>query len=205
MNNISDKQKKLIGLIIDAGELPHNPPSTVIDTTSEELTVYRQGRIDPTKISDYEFKTSDSVETTIQIGESFMQGILKKNTEDPILILLNGEMGAGKTHFTKGIARALGISQVIKSPTYTYVNEYKFSHQPRTGILYHFDAWRIQSKEDLEALHFKDWIKDGNVIVVEWPSVVMNLDEETFKKSNYIYIDFVNLEKDNREIKIYSF
>ena len=52
-NNLSKKQKSLIDLVIDAGELPHNPPSTVIDTTSEELTVYRKGRIDPTKIKDY--------------------------------------------------------------------------------------------------------------------------------------------------------
>ena len=65
------------------------------------------------------------------------------------------------------------------------------------------DAWRIQSKEDLDLLGFEKWFTTGNIIVVEWPSVVMNLDENFFENNQYFYIDFVILNNNQREIRTY--
>lgn len=206
LGNISDKQKDLVDLIIDAGELPHNPTSTVIDTTTEELTIHRQGRIDPTRISKVENRNSKSEQETIQLGEEIMKANINKLPEKPVVFLLNGELGSGKTHFTKGIAKALGIDRVIKSPTYTYVNEYNIPESKVPGPkLLHFDAWRIQSEDDLKALRFPEWFKPGNVIVIEWPSVIMNLDEKFFEHHDYIYIDFLTEKADDRIIRVYSF
>lgn len=198
LENLSEKNKELIDLIIDAGELPKNPPSTVIDTTSNDLTILRAGRIDPLKTKLLNTISTQSVEETIKVGENIAKEYYSESS--PLLILLNGELGAGKTHLTKGIAKHLGIEQVIKSPTYNYVNEYKFNNHK----LYHMDAWKIQSKEDLSSLGFYKWFEKGNVIVIEWPSVVMNLDIDFFEKISYLYIDFINHNVDTRQLKLYS-
>lgn len=198
LNNLPDKNKELIDLIIDAGELPKNPPSTVIDTTSSELTILRSGRINPLNTELIKTIESTSEIDTIQIGKTMGSELIQK--KEPNLILLSGELGAGKTHFTKGLAKPIGIEQVIKSPTYNYVNEYQF----KSGIMYHMDAWRIQSKEDLNSLRFYDWFKPGNIIVIEWPSVIMNLDEQFFDKLNYNFVEFINKNSTQREIRIYA-
>lgn len=198
IENLPKKSLDLIDLVIDAGELPKNPPSTVIDTTSNDLTIIRQGRIDPTKTTLIESFKSKSEQDTINFGESFFKKIYSKDNAN--LILLSGEMGSGKTHITKGFAKALGILNIIKSPTYNYVNEYKF----KDSILYHMDAWRIQNKEDLDALGFYSWFKNGNAVVVEWPSVIMNLDTQFFEKLSYFYIEFINTDESTREIRVYK-
>ncbi len=218
LDNLSQKQKNLVDLIIDAGELPHNPPSTVIDTTTEELAIYRQGQLDPTKISKSEIRNSKNVEDTENIGRDLVRNEIDKKINKPIIFLLSGELGAGKTHLTKGVAKELGITQIVKSPTYNYVNEYKFSYQwsvisnqssansqlkTDNSKLYHFDAWRIQNLEDLKALEFENWFKPGNVIVIEWPTVIMNLDPKFFEGKSYIYVDFINLSDSEREVRIY--
>lgn len=198
LDNIPKKNAELIDLIIDGGTLPRNPPSTVIDTTTNDLTIIRAGRIDPVKSKLVNTITTNSVDETITAGKKFIEENYSENT--PLLILLNGELGAGKTHITKGMAEALGISQVIKSPTYNYVNEYKF----KDNKLYHMDAWKIQNKQDLEALGFYEWFKKGNVIVVEWPSVIMALDEEFFENLKYIFVEFINTGVESRQLKFYS-
>lgn len=221
LTQISDKQKKLIDLIIDAGKLPQNPPSTVIDTTTEELVVYRKGRIDPIEFESIESKETTSDYDTIQYGSELIKKIMKmQNDNDYLVILLNGELGAGKTHFMKGIAKGLGINQVVKSPTYNYVNEYKFplssdSNEPdysgnllndysNKGKLIHFDAWRIQSLDDLKALGFYDWFKGNTIVVIEWPSVISNLDTTFFDSIDYYYIDFLNLGNNKRSIRVFK-
>jgi L-threonylcarbamoyladenylate synthase len=197
LNNISKKQEQLIDLIIDAGELPKNPPSTVIDTTTDDLAIYRTGQINPVELTLLSTKKAKSEEDIIQIGYN----ILKEYNSN--IILLNGELGSGKTHFTKGIARSLNINQVIKSPTYNYINEYKLENG---GKLIHFDAWRIQSKEDLTALGFYSWLEDNkNTVVIEWPTVISNLDNDIFESlENYLYIDIIKTNELDREVRIYK-
>jgi len=199
LDNIPEKNKNLIDLIIDAGELPKNPPSTVIDTTTNDLTILRVGRIDPLKTKLIDTLSSNSEEDTIAIGHNLVKDYYNKFS--PLVILLNGELGAGKTHLTKGVALQLGIKQIIKSPTYNYVNEYSFGIQNK---LYHVDAWKIQSKHDLDLLGFYEWFRAGNIIVIEWPSVIMNLDESFFNKFDYLYIEFTNTDYNQRDIKIFK-
>lgn len=196
--DLSNSKKELIGLVIDVGELPKNPPSTVIDTTTDDLKIYRQGRINPSQMTNEELRITNNVEETIQFGEELVKRIHVESK--PTVILLNGELGAGKTHFTKGIAKGLDIEQMIKSPTYNYVSEYKVDNK----YLFHFDSWRIQNKEDLNALDFHGWFKPGNTVVIEWPSVAMSLDEKFFDNLQYYYVDFIILDENKREIRVYK-
>ena len=88
-------------------------------------------------------------------------GSLCQGTE---LILLSGELGAGKTTFTKGLASGMGLKDLVTSPTFTYLNIY----EQGPLRLCHYDLYRIHSPEDLEALGFYDYLGEA-VIAVEWP------------------------------------
>ena len=89
------------------------------------------------------------------------------------VIAYKGGLGAGKTAFTRGLARGLGISQRVTSPTYTIANEY-------TGgrlTLFHFDMYRIGSSEELFDIGWEDYLQRGGVCAVEWSENVFDAME----------------------------
>lgn len=81
-----------------------------------------------------------------------------------IVIAFQGDLGAGKTAFTRGIARGLGIEESVTSPTYTIVNEYLSGRLP----LFHFDMYRLGSSEELFDIGWEDYLSRGGVCAVEW-------------------------------------
>jgi tRNA threonylcarbamoyladenosine biosynthesis protein TsaE len=103
---------------------------------------------------------ANSVEETINAGKHFADKLKSNST-----VLMYGEMGAGKTHFVKGIAKGLGITDNITSPTFALVNSY--------NNLHHFDLFRIQSEEDLYAIGFYDY---SGIVIVEWAENVPELE-----------------------------
>lgn len=80
------------------------------------------------------------------------------------IIAYRGELGAGKTAFTRGLARGLGISMRVTSPTYTIVNEYTGGRLP----LFHFDMYRLHDADDLFDIGWEDYLERGGVCAVEW-------------------------------------
>lgn len=76
------------------------------------------------------------------------------------VVLLDGEMGAGKTVLAQGIARGLGVCEDVLSPTYAYVNSY--------APMFHFDCYRIESVRQAEELGFADYFEAGKICLVEW-------------------------------------
>ncbi len=109
-----------------------------------------------------EIKTNSSEETesaAAQLAEQISAGDV---------ILLRGEMGAGKTIFTKGLCRALGVSDYVTSPTFTVVNEYEGARFP----VYHFDMYRIEDEDELIEIGFEEFLQSGGVCVIEWPQNV---------------------------------
>lgn len=101
---------------------------------------------------------STSVEDTQRLGE-LLGGLLMAGD----LVLLEGGLGAGKTAFTQGIGRGLGVVGTINSPTFTLLKEYA-GRLP----LYHFDLYRIEDPDELESLGFDDYFAGDGVSVVEW-------------------------------------
>lgn len=174
-DNISAKQKDLIDLVIDAGQLPINEPSTVIDTTSDDPIVLRQGEI---KLKDKNEVLSRSEENTQNVGKELWQKYESYKDKRAIVFALQGEMGTGKTQFTKGLAKAMGIKEVVTSPTFALENDYIAGKIN----LAHFDAWRMQDSGELKALGFEDLIKNKSVVSIEWAEKVADeirkFDEE---------------------------
>lgn len=92
------------------------------------------------------------------------------------LVTLSGELGAGKTAFTKAVAKALGITDTVNSPTFVLEKIYKLGHpMSKFKNLVHIDAYRLESGADLAALAFADLMRDpGNLILLEWPEMVQD-------------------------------
>ena len=109
-----------------------------------------------------EFFTKTAVETE-NVGFNYAKTLNKND-----VILLKGEMGAGKTVFTKGLAKGLGIQDSITSPTYAYMNDYN-------GVLYHYDCYRLSSGEDAEALGLTDYFYAGGICVIEWSENIIDV------------------------------
>ncbi|WP_291966061.1 tRNA (adenosine(37)-N6)-threonylcarbamoyltransferase complex ATPase subunit type 1 TsaE [Caloramator sp.] len=108
------------------------------------------------------------------------------------VISLNGDLGAGKTHLTKGIAAGLGVDDYITSPTFTIVNEY-MGRLP----FYHFDVYRIDDIYEMYEIGFDEYLYGDGVCVVEWGDMV----EELLPK-NKIYIYIKKLDDSIREVQI---
>lgn len=98
-----------------------------------------------------------------------LAALIAKYLKPNMTILLEGQLGAGKTTFTKGIAEALGIKRVIKSPTYTLIKEYTDGRLP----LYHMDLYRMEDAED-EELGLDEYFYGGGVAIVEWGSFMQD-------------------------------
>ena len=90
-------------------------------------------------------------------------------------VLLEGEMGAGKTVFAKGLAKGLGIEEEVTSPTYAYMNDYD-------GRLFHYDCYRIESPEQAEALGLCDYFYGKGICVIEWAENIAEVLPEHCKR-----------------------
>lgn len=107
--------------------------------------------------------------TTRNIAAQFMRFQLEHLKDSCVVFLLEGDYGAGKTQFVKGIAHALGIEKSIVSPSYVYMCEYKYESEVTKGKLIHVDAWRVEQQSDFELIGIQEFIRPGNVLAMEWP------------------------------------
>ena len=90
------------------------------------------------------------------------------------VVAYTGDLGAGKTAFTRGLARGLDISERVTSPTFTIVNEYEGGRLP----LFHFDLYRLSSSDELFDIGWEDYLSRGGVCAVEWSENVADALEE---------------------------
>ena len=105
------------------------------------------------------------------------------------VVILDGEMGAGKTVFTKGVALGLGIEEEVTSPTYAYMNDYD-------GVLFHYDCYRIESVEQAETLGLGDYLDMGGICIVEWAQNIAPLLPKNCKR-----VCIKKLNENQREIE----
>lgn len=106
---------------------------------------------------------SNSYEETQNIAAEFAK---KLNPGD--IITLDGDLGAGKTAFTGGIAKGLGIEGYVTSPTFTIVNEYHGGNMP----LFHFDVYRLEAMDDLYDIGWEDYLSQNGICVIEWADII---------------------------------
>ena len=108
------------------------------------------------------------------------------------VLAYRGDLGAGKTAFTRGLARGLGCTDMVTSPTYTIVNEYLSGRLP----LFHFDMYRLRSSDDLWDIGWDDYLDRGGVCAVEWSE---NVDDAM---ENAIFVTIEKTGEDSRRIII---
>ena len=111
--------------------------------------------------------------------------VVAKNIKAGDVVLLKGDLGAGKTNFTKGLAKSLGIEEIVTSPTFTILNE----HYGNDLNLYHFDFYRLEDENELKELGFDEFIgKTDGICVIEWFEKAPSILPKTF-----IYIEIEKL------------
>ena len=118
-----------------------------------------------------------SFEETIKIAYEYAKTLTPGD-----VVILDGEMGAGKTVFVKGVAKFLGITDEITSPTYAYMNEYDEK-------LYHYDCYRLSSGEDAEALGLTDYFYLKGICLIEWAQNIIDVIPPKAKKVTIQKID----------------
>ena len=132
------------------------------------------------------FYTNAPAETE-SLGEK-LANFLKPGT----VIAYCGDLGAGKTAFTRGLARGLGCGDIVTSPTYTIVNEYLSGKMP----LFHFDMYRLHSSDDLWDIGWEDYLERGGVCAVEWSENVTDAME------NAIWVKIEKTGDESRRITL---
>lgn len=133
---------------------------------------------------------SQNVKQTINIASKFAKSI-----KTPCIILLEGDLGAGKTHFVKGFAKGYASKQLVTSPTFTIMNIYQ-GKKP----IYHFDLYRLESEEEAEILGFEEYFNHDSlngVTLVEWPEKAKSLVKDWDYK-----VQINKIDEDKREIVI---
>ncbi len=129
--------------------------------------------------------TSQNEKETKRVGQ-----LMGKSVKPGQIILLYGDLGAGKTVFVKGLARGLEIEQKITSPTYVLINEY----QGRLP-LFHMDFYRLDDSSQLEDIGFADYLYRSGVTAVEWPTIA-----EEYIGQSFLKICFENKGSNSRKI-----
>ncbi|MBS7298912.1 MAG: tRNA (adenosine(37)-N6)-threonylcarbamoyltransferase complex ATPase subunit type 1 TsaE [Eubacteriales bacterium] len=132
---------------------------------------------------------SNSPSETAKIASTLAKKLKRGN-----VVCLNGELGVGKTAFTKGLCEALGVTEHVTSPTYTIINRYE-AEVP----VFHIDAYRIDDSDEMYEIGFEDCLTEG-ISVIEWSVMIEDLLPE-----NRIEIEIrrdINVHEDYREINI---
>ncbi len=132
---------------------------------------------------------SYSPEDTISLGQRLGQ-LLKPGS----VVCLEGNLGAGKTHFAKGVALGLGVGEHVTSPTFTIINEYE-------GImpLFHVDAYRLESEDEAYELGLEEYLYGTGATLVEWPERISELLPDEYMT---VVIRFAGADDRTRELEI---
>ena len=206
MRPLSRKKKDMIDLVVDAGKLPKNKPSTVIDAVEPEIKILRRGDL---IVGERQRLISRSEKETEKIAEFLLNKFLNDNENKPLVFGLSGELGCGKTVFSRRIGHLLGVKEKITSPTFVIYNEYSISPNPsltrgeqNINKFLHFDLYRLGNKYEFEEIKFLELFEKEAVACIEWPE---NMGEEYMEKLkekvNYIPVNFKYVDSETREIE----
>ena len=135
----------------------------------------------------------ESLDTIRQAAKEFIAGM-----DDRTVFAFRGDMGAGKTTFIKAICEELGVEDVINSPTFAIINEYRSGE---TGeLIYHFDFYRIKKLEEVYDMGYEDYFYSGALCFIEWPELV-----EELLPGNTIKVTIEEIENGERKVTLEDF
>lgn len=139
-----------------------------------------------------------SVGETQQLAGKILKEIAGRQTQGALVLALEGELGAGKTAFTQGLGKALGVKEKILSPTFVIMKHFNILTFEHFKNLYHLDCYRIEKTVDLAGLGLADILKDKkNLVVIEWAERIKDI-----LPADTVWIKFEHKGEDNREIKV---
>jgi tRNA threonylcarbamoyl adenosine modification protein YjeE len=140
--------------------------------------------------------TTKSSRATIASAKKFLEKALKEAREDaPLIFYLEGELGAGKTHFVKGLAEALGIKDNITSPTFVLMKKYAVSgsaaaRQAGKKLFFHIDCYRIYNEEDARQIGLDKILENPrSIVAVEWAERIADIVPKPYWKLVFKHID----------------
>lgn len=194
---LSDKKQRLIDLMVDAGKLPLNKLSTVIDITSSKVRILRRGDIQGGKKIHF---TSHTPSQTKKIGALILHQYLHVTSRKPLIFLIEGALGVGKTIFVKGIGESLGITHMV-SPTFVIYYEYAIKKNT-VSKMYHCDLYAIEEENEFYYLQIDQMLKPHTVICIEWGEKSAFFLDQLSKKGVVIRIRISYDTQTQRNIEI---
>lgn len=147
---------------------------------------------------------SDSEKQTKEIAANLIGKYLTELNQYCLILALSGDLGTGKTVFAKGIAEALGIKKVIRSPSFIIQKEFPFEMAGIRGNFVHIDLWRMENEKETAKLKIEEWVKPKNVILIEWQEKmgISRKKMAAMKDSFFLKIKFTFIDKNTRTIEI---
>jgi L-threonylcarbamoyladenylate synthase len=197
LKQLPESKKKLIDLIVDAGKLPRNKPSTVIDLVEENIKILRRGDIVFTQVDTY---LSRSAKETKKIAKFVLNKLLEKDFEKPLVFIIEGEIGVGKTVFVKGMGEFLGIKEIV-SPTFVVMYEYEVE-KSKVDKLIHLDLYNVEEKEEFEYLKIGEYLAPGNLLAIEWGEKVGEIFDLLKEKGEIVYVKMSYENEKERVIEV---
>ena len=121
--------------------------------------------------------------------------IIIELTKQKNKVLFSGPIGSGKTTLIKNIMHGLGYNEHVSSPTFSIINEYTIDSK----MIYHMDLYRIKKEDELYEIGFEEYLKNGNLCLIEWPEIAIKMIDKDF-----IHIKLKEISKTKRSVEIKS-
>ncbi len=206
LKQLPKSKQQLIDLIVDAGKLPRNKPSTVIDLTGENLKILRHGDLVIKEINKF---YSSSPSQTKKIAQHILKKIFDEDSKKSIIFILQGDLGVGKTIFVKGLGEFFGIKEIV-SPTFVVMYEYDIKKSKiknkKSNIkkLIHIDLYNVEEADEFKHLGIDKYLSPGNLLAIEWGEKSGEIFDKLKEKSRIVFVEINYLNKKERVIEIKS-
>jgi len=199
LNTLSEKKKKMLDLVIDAGQLPKRQPSTVVRLIEDKIEILRKGMVNPRLVLTK--KTKPEAETRKLAREIYETNLKKHLKSKAVVVILQGDLGAGKTVFAKGIGEIFG--KEFFSPTFVLLDEHPIN-QGLVRNIYHLDLFRLETEEEVLELGLAKFLEKGNLFLIEWGEKLSTLQGFKREKVVFFLLQISQVEGNSRGFKFYK-
>ena len=223
LNTLSVRKKRMIDLVVDAGDLPRRPTSTLVRLVRDEMEILRQGILNPELIFQQEAKGKPATKKFAQ--KIFQEYLAKDLRQKAVMVILKGGLGAGKTVFAQGIGELFNLR--LTSPTFVLMDEHPINIKSKSrklktmdtpGVcegslpvwgrdlknIYHLDLYRIEDENELLGLELEKFLKPGNLILIEWEEKLSIFERLKSGKVAFYFVQIEEISKNRRRLSCYK-